>query len=100
MKDTEAKLHDLTGKGPGDATAPVTADQTKAIEQFRADMLTTRQQLRAVQAALRQNIDRLKGLLEFCNIALIPILVMAAALAIGVWRGRRRRRQRHQPAFA
>ena len=99
LKETEAKLHDLTGKGPGDASVPVTADQTKAIEQFRADMLTTRQQLRAVQAALRQNIDRLKALLEFCDIALIPILVMAAALVLGVWRVRRRRR-RHRPAFA
>ena len=99
LKDTEAKLHDLTGKEPGNASAPLAADQSKAIEQFRADLLTTRQQLRAVQAALRQDIERLKALLEFCDIALIPLLVMAVALVLGIWRGRRRR-SRRQPAFA
>lgn len=99
LKDTEAKLHDLTGKAPGDATAPPAADQAKTIAQFRADLLTTRQQLRAVQAALRQDIERLKSVLEFCDIALIPLLVMAAALVLGVWRNRRRR-SRRQPAFA
>ena len=99
LKDTQAKLRDLTGKEAGNAAAPLAADQSKAIEQFRADLLTTRQQLRAVQAALRQDIERLKALLEFCDIALIPLLVMAVALVLGIWR-RRRRRSRRQPAVA
>ena len=97
LKDTETKLHEMTGKEPGSASAAPAADQSKAIAQFRADLLQTRQQLRAVQAALRQNIDRVKAVLEFCDIALIPILVMAAALGLGAWRVRRRRRR---PAFA
>jgi ABC-type uncharacterized transport system involved in gliding motility auxiliary subunit len=98
LKETQAKLHDLTGKGSANPSAPPAADQSKAIEQFRADLLTTRQQLRAVQGALRQDIERLKAVLEFFDIALIPLLVMAAALALGLWR--RRRHLRRQPAFA
>jgi ABC-type uncharacterized transport system involved in gliding motility auxiliary subunit len=98
LKDTQAKLHDLTGKDVSNAATPA-ADQSKAIAQFRADLLTTRQQLRGVQAALRQDIERLKAVLEFCDIALIPLLVMAAALALGMWR-RRRRRLHRRPAFA
>jgi ABC-type uncharacterized transport system involved in gliding motility auxiliary subunit len=90
LKQTEAKLHSLTA---GDSTAnaaAVTADQTKEIDKFRADMLATRQQLRQVQAALRQNIERLKVILEFFNIALMPIIVIAAAIVIAALRRRRR----------
>jgi ABC-type uncharacterized transport system involved in gliding motility auxiliary subunit len=92
LKQTEAKLHSLTaGDGSANATtaANVTADQAKEIDKFRADMLATRQQLRKVQAALRQNIERLKVILEFFNIALVPIIVIAAAIVIAALRSRK-----------
>ena len=60
----------------------------------------SRQQLRAVQAALRQDIEWLKAILEFCDIALVPILVAAAAIVLGALRLRRRRRRQTQPALA
>ena len=60
LKGTEAKLADLTGKDQADSPASLSPEQTKAIEQFRADMLQTRRQLRDVQAALRSNIQHLK----------------------------------------
>ena len=53
-------------------------------------MLQTRRQLREVQAALRSDIARLKAGLEFLDIALIPIIVAAAAVILGVVRLRRR----------
>jgi ABC-type uncharacterized transport system involved in gliding motility auxiliary subunit len=90
LKQTEAKLHSLTA---GDNTAnagAVTADQTKEIDKFRADMLATRQQLRGVQAALRENIERLKVILEFFDIALMPVIVVAAAIVLAALRRRRR----------
>jgi hypothetical protein len=68
-------------------------EQTKAIGQFRADMLQTRRQLREVQAALRSNIQRLKGGLEFFDIALVPILVAIVAIVVGAVRRKRRRRR-------
>ncbi|MBV8507387.1 MAG: ABC transporter, partial [Alphaproteobacteria bacterium] len=83
----------LTGKDQANAPANLSAEQTKAIEEFRADMVQTRRQLRDVQAALRSDIGRLKTGLEFLDIALIPIIVAAAAFVLGALRLRRRSRR-------
>ena len=93
LKETQSKLASLTGKEQTGAPANLSAEQTKAVEEFRADMVQTRRQLRDVQAALRSDISRLKTGLEFFDIALIPIIVAAAAVMIGALRLRRRRRR-------
>jgi ABC-type uncharacterized transport system involved in gliding motility auxiliary subunit len=93
LKAAEAKLADLTGKDQADTPVNLSPDQTKAIAQFRTDMLQTRRQLRDVQAALRSDIQRLKGGLEFLDIALIPILVAIVAIIVGAVRSKRRRRR-------
>ncbi len=93
LKATETKLAELTGKDQADTPANLSPEQTKAIAQFRVDMLQTRRQLRDVQAALRSNIQRLKDGLEFLDIALIPIIVAVAAVIVGVVRLKRRRRR-------
>jgi ABC-type uncharacterized transport system involved in gliding motility auxiliary subunit len=93
LKDTQAKLASLTGKDQANAPATLSAEQTKAIEEFRTDMVLTRRQLRDVQAALRSDIRRLKGGLEFLDIALIPIIVAAVAIVLGALRLRRRSRR-------
>ncbi|HZT89901.1 MAG TPA: Gldg family protein [Stellaceae bacterium] len=93
LKEAQAKLQGLTGKGEGNAPATLSPEQTRTIEQFRADILTTRRQLRDVQAALRADIQQLKAQLEFFDIALIPILVALVAIVLGLLRQRRRRRR-------
>jgi ABC-type uncharacterized transport system involved in gliding motility auxiliary subunit len=93
LKATEAKLADLTGKDQTDTPATLSPEQTKAIEQFRGDMVQTRRQLRDVQAALRSNIQELKDGLEFLDIALIPIIVAVVAIVVGAVRLKRRRRR-------
>jgi ABC-type uncharacterized transport system involved in gliding motility auxiliary subunit len=94
LKQAQDKLHSLTsGEGAGNPTA-LSAEQTKEIDKFRADMLQTRQELRAVQGALRQDIGRLKVILEFFDIALMPIIVVVAAIVIAAVRPRRRRAAR------
>ena len=93
LKETQAKLAGLTGKDQAGAPTPLSSEQTKAIEQFRADMVQTRRQLRDVQAALRSEIRRLKAGLEFLDIALIPIIVAAVAIILGALRVRRRSRR-------
>ncbi|HXC28869.1 MAG TPA: Gldg family protein [Stellaceae bacterium] len=90
LKQAQAKLHDLTAGGGGSNPAALTADQTKEIDQFRAQMLDTRRELRGVQAALRQDIERLKVILEFFDIALMPIIVVVMAIVIAALRVRRR----------
>jgi ABC-type uncharacterized transport system involved in gliding motility auxiliary subunit len=94
LEQTQAKLRDVTSgeaAGAGTALAP---EQARAVDEFRADLLATRRQLRGVQAALRHDIGALKTLLEFIDIALVPILVAATAIVLGMLRLRRWRRGR------
>jgi ABC-type uncharacterized transport system involved in gliding motility auxiliary subunit len=93
LKLTEAKLQNITAGQAANAAVTLSPAQTRAIAQFRADMLQTRRQLRAVQRALRSNIARLKGMLEFFDIALVPLLVAAVAIVLGIVRLKRRRRR-------
>lgn len=90
LKATEARIATLT---TGADPASLSPQQEKAIAQFRATLLETRRQLRAVQAALRGSIERLKASLEFFDIALVPILVALAAVIVGIVRLRRRGRR-------
>jgi ABC-type uncharacterized transport system involved in gliding motility auxiliary subunit len=93
LKDTQAKLADLTGKDQANAPTTLSPEQTKTIEEFRANILQTRRQLRDVQSALRSDIGRLRHWLEFLDIALIPIIVAAVAIFLGVVRLKRRSRR-------
>ena len=90
LKATEEKIKDIRQNKEG--TVTLTAEQSQAIDNYKGDMLRTRQQLREVQRKLRQDIDRLKAELEFLDIALIPILVGIAAIVLGVVRINRRKR--------
>ena len=92
LKDTQDKIKQLQDQGgrPGVALA---AEQEQAIDNFRSDMLAIRQQLRQVQLALRQDINRLQAFTEFFDIAFVPILVGIVAIVIGWVRFQRRKRQ-------
>jgi len=93
LKETQEKLASLTGKDQANTPTTLSPEQAKAVEEFRTDMLQTRRQLRNVQAALRSDIARLKRRLRLLDIALIPIVVAVAAVALGVLRLRRRHRR-------
>jgi len=94
VKDTEAKLAELqTGEAGG--TMVLSPEQQEAIGQFRAELVSTRKQLRDVQLALRQDIEKLGVVLKFINIAAVPLLIMVIALVVSVVRGQRRRRAVH-----
>src|SRR5690606_37988564 len=94
LKELEDKMKDIRvvkdAQGQG---VVLTSEQEAALEQFRADMVRTRQQLRDVQLALRQDIDRLEAWLQFVNIGLVPILVGIVAIVLGIVRMRRRSRR-------
>jgi ABC-type uncharacterized transport system involved in gliding motility auxiliary subunit len=94
LKATEAKLKELQTKeqGEGAARGIVTASQQQAIDQFRAEMLDTRRQLRDVQFELRRDIQNLETRIRAINIGLIPILLCIFAIGLGWWRLDRRRR--------
>jgi len=94
LKDTQQKLKDLRASADKPGAQPDAA-QEAAIDDFRNQLLATRRQLREVQLAERQDLNVLKGLLEFFDIAFIPILVAIAAAVIGILRLRRRARAAH-----
>ena len=99
LKDTQDKIKQLQDQG-GRPGAAIDKEQEQAIDNFRTDMLSIRQQLRQVQLALRQDIDRLQAVTEFFDIALVPILVAIVAIIIGWLRFRRRKRQARSTAVA
>jgi len=93
VKQAQAKLQSLTTGDTAAGTAAATsADQAKEIEQIRAGLIEARGQLRAVQAALRRDIEQLRVILEFFDIALMPIVIVAAAGVMVALHPRRRRR--------
>ncbi len=93
---TEASLRQLQGPNQQSQTgAPVLSKEQQAqIDKFRRDLVQSRASLRQVQANLRQNVERLGTALAFLNIALVPILIGFAAIAVSLVRSRRRARAR------
>ena len=91
VRETEAQLAELRIGGDGAQTV-LTPEQQTSIVGFRERLAVTRKQLRDVQLALRQDIERLGANLKFVNIALVPVLVALVGAAVALLRARRRRR--------
>ena len=70
--------------------AVITPAQRAEIDKAREEILATRQQLRAVQLELRQDIERLQTWLKILNIAAVPVLLTVFAIVLAVLRSRRR----------
>ena len=96
LKDMETRLQSLArppaqGSSKGsEGQAILTPDQQREIERFRSAMLQTRGELRQVQRALREDIDRLRNWVTAVNVAAMPLLIISIALAGLMWRPRRR----------
>ena len=91
VRETEAQLAELQLGGDGAQTV-LTPEQQASIVEFRERLVASRKQLRDVQLALRQDIERLGANLKFVNIALVPVLVALIGAAVALLRARRRRR--------
>lgn len=91
LRATEKKLSELQSQTQDGGRALVSKAQQETIDQFRADILATRKELRDVQQNLRRDIQSLESWVKFANIGLIPILIALAAIAVGIARIRRRR---------
>ena len=70
----------------------LTAEQSKAIEEGRAQLLSIRGELRDVQRSLREDIESLQATIRFVNVGLVPLLVAGLAVVLGLFRSARRRR--------
>ena len=93
LQQTERRLRELRqGQGGerGQGSAVITPEQRAEIDAARAQILQTRQQLRAVQLDLRRGIEGMETWLRILNIAAVPLLLAVFAIGLGVARSRRR----------
>jgi ABC-type uncharacterized transport system involved in gliding motility auxiliary subunit len=105
LEETERKLRELRQGGAtaaerGRAEAVLTAEQRAAIDQARADIVSTRQELRAVQRELRRDIEGLERTVKIATIVAVPVVVSLVAILLGLWRVRRRARRAEEPLAA
>jgi ABC-type uncharacterized transport system involved in gliding motility auxiliary subunit len=73
----------------------LTAEQQAEIEDFRAEMIGLRQELRAVQRSLRQDVEGLETRVKLLNIWTVPILVALFAIGLAAVRKIRAARFAH-----
>ena len=90
LVETERKLTELQlAKGESELLV-MSDEQQNEIDRFMDRKLEIRKELRQVQHDLQSEIDRLGTRLKLVNIALMPVLVMIAALIYALQRRRRR----------
>ena len=90
LTELQNQLKNIEEKADG-ATVVLTDEEEKAIENFRAEMIAVRQELRAVKLALKRDIDQLDAGLKLANIAAVPLLIGFGGLGVLAFRRRRRR---------
>lgn len=91
LKEAEQKIQQMQQEQGNENSLILTPEQSKEIEKFREVRLETRKELRAVQHELKKNIENLGVKLRLINIGLIPMIIIAIALATGIYRVNRRR---------
>jgi ABC-type uncharacterized transport system involved in gliding motility auxiliary subunit len=91
LQETEHKLNELQAHRDDTANPLIlSAEQRDELERFQQEKLNIRKQLRQVQHDLDKDIEGLGTTLKVINIALVPLLVSAIAIAVAVLRRRRR----------
>lgn len=95
LAETERRINELQrGRADAENTMILTPEQSAEIERFQEERLQVSQDLRRVNLALRQDIEKLGTRLKFINIGLMPILVGVLAIGLGVVRTQRRKKLR------
>jgi len=95
MTATQNRLAELEGRRaaqskPGARQQDLlTPEQEAELEKFRAELVTTRTQLRDVQRKLRRDIDRLGSWLAAINTLLVPLILGVTAIVLAAFRRRK-----------
>src|SRR5438105_13848916 len=90
LQKTNAKLQELQkAQGAAKGGQILTPEQQAELERFRKRVAETRLELKEVRKNLRQDAEALVFWTKVVNIALMPILVALAGLAIALIRRRR-----------
>jgi len=93
LQKTTAKLQELqkTGGGAAKGALIMTPEQQAEIEKFKLRVTETRRELKELRKNLRQDSEALVFWTKLVNIALMPLLVVLAGLAVFAFRRRRHR---------
>ncbi|MGI9483381.1 MAG: Gldg family protein, partial [Hyphomicrobiales bacterium] len=83
LEDVQKKIEQIqVREGAEGAEIILTEDDRKTILGFRTEMIEIRRQLREVQRALREDIDRTEFWLKVMNIAIIPLLIAIGGIMV------------------
>jgi gliding motility-associatede transport system auxiliary component len=95
LQKTNAALQKLQGGTPEAAKGAqiLSPEQQAELERFRKKVAETRVALKELRKNLRRDAERLVFLTKVANIALMPLLVALAGLALALVRRRRQARQ-------
>lgn len=89
LDDTEQRLVELQSAREDSGNILLTPEQQAEIDRFVDQRASIRQELRAVQRGLDEDIEQLGTVLKIVNIGLVPFLLTAFVL-LAVWRRNRR----------
>jgi ABC-type uncharacterized transport system involved in gliding motility auxiliary subunit len=89
LEETERRLGDLQSSREDSGNILMTEEQQAEIDRFIDRRAEIRQELRAVQRGLDQDIERLGTILKSINIGLVPLLLTVFVL-IALWRRSRK----------
>ena len=99
LEDLQKKIGDVQIKQQvqGAAETMLSEEDTKTIENYRGEIISTRGELREVQRALRQDIEALEGVVKFINIAGVPIVFGIILIVLAVVRRNKRKVRAVEP---
>ena len=90
LAETEQKLAALQNQDPSKAME-LTPEQQATVQQFMAEKLRIRKELREVRYELNSRIEDLGRVLKVANIALVPLVLTLGVLALWLLRRRKTR---------
>ena len=87
---TEQQLASLQQSDDPAQSPQLTPEQQATLQQFMAEKVRIRKELRDVRFQLNADIDALGRRLKLVNIALVPLLLTLGVLSLWFWRRRKR----------
>ena len=81
LKGMEDKIRSLTQNNENDIDI-LSPETIEAIDGFKAEMMSTRSQLRSVKFDLRRDVENLKKWVIAFNVAILPVIFAGLALII------------------
>ncbi len=93
IEEIEGKLREIqtTTDEAGQVSLYLTPEQKSAIDDYQAERVNARKELRNVRYELNKDIERLGTTIKVVNIGAIPLIVAIFAVVLGIIRVQRRR---------